>query len=186
MSKPASAPAAAVNIAWQRPWRYRLIGAACWLGFFVALLLLTQGPTYTAIAADQAELKLSLAHLTQRLEPCEVLSMEEIAQLPPNMRIAERCPRERARALLEVYANDQLLLREQIRPAGLHRGGRSYWYQRWILPAGEYQLRVALRDSPREIGFDQEQTFSTVLAPGTSVLLHIGDGDMSLQTGKGR
>jgi hypothetical protein len=72
------------------------------------------------------------------------------------------------------------LVRKQVLPAGLHRDGRVYLYRSWHLPAGEYTLRVRLRDSAREDGFDHDQFLTLSLVPGASVLLHIGDGQPTL------
>jgi hypothetical protein len=157
-----------------------IVGSVLWAGLAAGVAAFSHWPGFVPIAPGHGEFKLSVAHLTERMEECEQLTAEELMALPPNMRIAERCPRERAMALLIVEANGEELLSEAIRPAGLHRGGRVYLYRDWHLPAGEYTVRVRLRDSPRSEGFDQDRVLSLVLAPGDSVLLHIGDGEPSL------
>jgi hypothetical protein len=161
-------------------WRLTKV-AAIWLTFGAGVAVLSHWPVFAPVAADHGELKLSLAHLTERLEECRLLTPEEVAALPPNMRTAERCPRERAMAFLVLEADGHELLRQRVRPAGLHRDGRAYLYHSWHLPAADYELRFMLRDSARDTGFDQDQTLHLSLSPGASVLLHVGDGEAMLK-----
>ncbi len=160
--------------------------AAAWLLFAALAGSFAQWPRYSPLAAGHGELKLSMAHLTERLEPCVQLSPEELAALPPNMRAPERCPRARAPAVVELLLDDAPLFRATVRPVGLARGGRSYLQRHWGLPAGEYELELRLRDTPREQGFDKVQRFKLSLAAGESVLLNMGDGEARLIPGRDR
>ncbi len=154
------------------------------IGFWVltglALATFSHWPVFSPAAADQGELKLSMAHLTERLAECEVLTPEEVAKLPPNMRVTERCPRERASALLVIHLDGAELLRTWVRPAGFHNDGRVYLQKRWLLTAGDRELRVQLRDSPREDGFDYDVEVHLPLAVRESALLHISDTGVSV------
>jgi hypothetical protein len=146
----------------------------------VAVAFFSHQPAFAPVAADHGELKLSMAHLTERLEACQQLTPEELLALPPNMRNPQRCARARALAVLVIEVDGRELVHEQVRPAGLHRDGRAYLYRSWHLPAGQYTLRVQLRDSARDDGFDHDQSLSLTLVPGASVLLHIGDSEPTL------
>lgn len=162
-----------------------LVGqAAAWLLFVAVAGLFAQWPAYSPLPRGHGELKLSMAHLTERLEPCVTLSPEELAALPPNMRAPERCPRARAHAVVELLLDGDPLLETTVRPVGLARGGRSYLQANWGLPAGDYELELRLRDTPREQGFDKVQRFRLSLAAGESVLLNLGDGDARLVPGR--
>lgn len=143
-----------------------------------------QWPRYSPLPAGHGELKLSMAHLTERLVPCVQLSAEELAALPPNMRNPERCERERAPAVIELRANDAVLLDTVVRPVGLARGGRSYLQARWPLAAGNYELEIRLRDTPRAEGFDLVQRLGLTLRPAESALLELGDGEARLIAGR--
>ncbi len=167
---------------WPRPWQ--LAGqAACWALFAATAGVFAHWPAYSPLPEGYGELKLSMAHLTERLEPCVQLSPEELAALPPNMRAPERCPRARAHALIELDADGRPLLSTAIRPAGLARGGRAYLQARWGLPAGDYALELRLRDTPRDDGFDKVQRFTLSLAAGESALINVGDGEARLVPG---
>lgn len=159
----------------------RLIGRGlAWLVFAALVGVLAHWPVFSQIPEDHGELTLSLAHLTERVGPCIQRTPEELEALPPNMRIPEECPRERVPAVIEVTVDDRTLLSRSVRPAGLFRGGRSYLVEAWALPAGNYSLRLRLRDSPREEGFDKEQQFDLQLTRGASAVLEVGDGEARL------
>ena len=163
----------------------QLLGqAAAWALFAAVTGVFAQWPIYSPLPEGHGELKLSMAHLTERLEPCVQLSPEEIAALPPNMRVAERCERARAEAVVQLLLDGEPLLDTAVRPVGLARGGRSYLQAHWSLPAGDYELELRLRDTPRDAGFDKVQRFRLGLATGESALLDIGDGDARLVSGR--
>jgi hypothetical protein len=159
----------------------RILGQALvWAALLLPVGLFTQWPRYAPVPPGHGELKLSLAHLTERLEPCRPLSEEERRALPPNMRVTEICERARALAVLEIVLDGEVLFAESVRPAGLHRDGRAYLHRVVTLPAGRHALELRLRDSPREQGWDREQAFVLDLKPGMSALLRIGDGEARL------
>lgn len=155
--------------------------AVAWLALAALVGVFAQGPAFAPVPAGHGELKFSLAHLTDRLEPCRQLTEEERQALPPTRRVREICERQRVPALIELRLDEQLLLRDSVRPVGLHSDGRAYLLKRWQLPAGTYTLDLALRDSPREDGFDYVDRFRLQLRPGDSALLELGDGDARLR-----
>lgn len=157
-----------------------------WTLFASIAVVFAQWPVYSPLAEGRGELKLSMAHLTERLEPCVQLSPEELQELPPNMRMPEQCPRARADAVVQLLVDDRPLLDTSVRPVGLARGGRTYLQAHWGLPAGSYALELRLRDTPRDEGFDKVQHFKLNLAAGESVLLDVGDGHARLIPGRRR
>lgn len=157
-----------------------------WTLFATVTVVFAQWPVYSPLAEGRGELKLSVAHLTERLEPCVELSPEELQALPPNMRTPEQCPRARADAVVQLLVDDEPLLDTAVRPVGLARGGRTYLQAHWGLPAGSYALELRLRDTPRAEGFDNVQHFQLSLAAGESVLLEVGDGHARLVPGRKR
>jgi hypothetical protein len=161
-----------------------LMQAIAWLLFVLPVGLFAHWPTYSPLPAGHGELRLSLAHLTERMQPCRQLSEEERQALPPNMRVREQCGRARAPAQVELHLDERELLAESIRPAGLHREGRAYLYRTWALPAGEYQLQLAMRDSPDEHTPAKRQRFVLRVEPGRSTVLQVGDGAAELLVAK--
>jgi hypothetical protein len=157
--------------------------ATIWLLAMLLVVGLAHWPRYRPLPEGHGELKLSMAHLTERLQPCRTLSAEERAKLPPNMRALQTCERERAPAVVELLLNGHTLVQRAVPPAGLHNDGRSYLHQQWPLPAGSHQLTLRLRDTPRSEGYDHEQHFDLSLQPGASALLRVGDGQANLDPG---
>lgn len=165
--------------------RQRLGQLLFWALFMLPVLWLAQRPRYLPVPLDHGELKLSVAHLTERLQPCRPLSAEERAALPPNMRAFERCERERAPARLRLTLAGQPLLDTAVEPVGLHRDGRAYLFQRWSLPAGRYPLQLELADSARSQGYDHQHRFELELAAGRSAQLQVSDGGARLLAANG-
>ncbi|MFU8820617.1 MAG: hypothetical protein ACNA8G_03575 [Gammaproteobacteria bacterium] len=158
--------------------------AVSWTLFAVVTGAFAQWPVYSPLPAGHGELKLSMAHLTQRVEPCVQYTKEEMDALPPNMRVPEKCPRARVHAVVQLLLDGEPLLDTAVRPVGLARGGRTYLQANWGLPAGAYGLELKVRDTPRDEGFDKVQHFALGLAAGESVLLDIGDGEARLIPGR--
>ena len=127
-------------------------------------------PRFSVLAADEALVRLSLIHAAERREPCRTRSAEELAKLPPNMRAAQDCPRERAPVLVELEVDGEVVLRREVQPAGLKRDGNATLYHRLPLPAGKHRVVARLRDRPGSgFNFEKEQTLD--LAPGQALLI---------------
>ena len=127
-------------------------------------------PRFSVLAPDEALVRLSFIHAAERREPCRTRSAEELAKLPPNMRAAQDCPRERAPVLVELEVDGEVVLRREVQPAGLKRDGNATLYHRQPLPAGKHRVVARLRDRPGSgFNFEKEQTLD--LAPGQALLI---------------
>ncbi len=155
--------------------------ALAWLFFAGVIGTFAQGPSYSPVKEGHAELKFSLAHLTQRLSPCRTLTEEERQALPPTRRAMEVCERARAPAVVEVRLDDEIIFHKTKKAAGFHEDGRVYMLGFWQLPVGSYDLTVAVRDTPRESGYDKTHAFKLVLRKGDSALLEVGDDGAALR-----
>lgn len=151
---------------------------AAWLGQFLlyvafagTIALFSRWPAYKQIAPDHALIKLSIVHDGQRLVACRKLSPAELAALPPNMRVPEVCPRERAPLLVEVDVDGKQVHRQQARPSGLSRDGPASLYLRLPVTAGRHALAVRLRDSARATGFDYQRQARVELQPSQILLI---------------
>ena len=127
-------------------------------------------PRFSVLAPDQALVRLSFIHAAERREACRTRSAEELAKLPPNMRAAQDCPRERAPVLVELELDGQVVLRREVQPAGLARDGNATVYHRLAVPAGRHRIVARLRDRPGE-GFNFEKAETFELAPGQALLI---------------
>jgi len=125
----------------------RLASQAVLYAAFAAFVgTFSNSPAFEPIAPGHALLRISLNHAGQRKSACRVRTPEELAKLPPNMRAAEDCPRERAPVRVKVELDGRPIADIVAIPAGLSRDGASVAYRRLAVPAGEHRLRVALAD----------------------------------------
>ena len=127
-------------------------------------------PRFSVVAPGEALVRVSLIHATQRREACRERSAEELAKLPPNMRAAQDCPRERAPLLVEVELDGKLVLRREAQPSGLRRDGNAAVYERFALPAGRHRIVARLRDRP-EGGFGYVKDETVELAAGRVLII---------------
>jgi hypothetical protein len=127
-------------------------------------------PRFSVVAPDEALVRVSFIHATQRKEACRERSAEELAKLAPNMRAALDCPRERSPLLVELELDGRVVLRREVQPSGLRRDGNAVVYQRMALPAGRHRIVARLRDRAEgDFNYMREETVE--LAGGRVLLI---------------
>ena len=159
MSKPLPKPVAYLGQA-------IIYGAvAVLLGYF------STSPAYERFPADKAQLVLSFTHVGERATPCRKLTREEIEEMAANMRRTEVCERERLPLYVELALGGETLLSASLSPTGLSRDGAAQLHRRFTVAPGRHILRVGLRDSARETGFDYEREAAIELRPGQNLVI---------------
>jgi hypothetical protein len=144
----------------------RYAGQAVAYAAFVALIaFFATAPVYNPIDPDAAMLKLSFIHVGQRKVECRKMSPEEIARLPPNMRLTLDCPRERLPLLVELELDGTLLLRRELTASGLSHDRASSIYQKFVVAPGRHVVTARLCDSARTQGFDYTRSTEVELKP---------------------
>jgi hypothetical protein len=88
-------------------------------------------PRFSMVAPDEALVRVSFIHATQRRQACRERSAEELAKLAPNMRAAQDCPRERSPLLVELELDGKLVLRREVQPSGLRHDGNVASTSAW-------------------------------------------------------
>jgi len=146
-----------LRYAWQGVF-YGLFAAA--IGYF------SSAPAYVSFPPDSALIKASFSHAGQPIEGCRVRSAEELASLPPNMRVAIHCGRERSSVKFELELDGKIMYRADLPPSGLSRDGVSTVYQKFPVTAGRHYLRVRLKDSARAPDFNFTRETYIDLQPG--------------------
>ncbi len=144
---------------------------AAYAAFAAVVVYFSAAPAYRYIAPDQAVVKLTLAHYGERLQPCRRRSAEEIAELPPNMRRLEECPRERSPITVELQVDGRVVHHEVAPPTGLWGDGMAYVYRRFTVPAGDHRLTARLRDSVHVEGYNHERSETLRLTPGEALIV---------------
>ena len=127
-------------------------------------------PRFSMVAPDEALVRVSFIHATQRREACRERSAEELAKLAPNMRASQDCPRERSPLLVELELDGKLVLRREVQPSGLRHDGNVAVYERMALPAGRHRIVARLRDRAQgEFNYAKDETLE--LAGGRVLII---------------
>jgi hypothetical protein len=143
---------------------------ALYVPLMAMLAYFSTEPRFSVVAPDEALVRVSFIHSTQRRQACRERSAEELAKLAPNMRAALDCPRERSSLLLEIELDGELVLRREVQPSGLRRDGNAVVYERMALPAGRHRIVARLRDRPEgDFNFIRDETLE--LAGGRSLII---------------
>lgn len=135
------------------------------VALFAAVAAFSDRPVYRQIPYGSGIVMLSFVHGADRRAECRRLTPEEIAKLPPNMRRVEDCPRRRRPIDVELDVNGRTIYRASLPPTGIAGDGPSRVYERFVLPAGQYDIAVRMRDTRRTEGFDHERSGRIELAP---------------------
>ena len=126
--------------------------------FAACLVYLSASLSYDYSSADRTTVKLSLSHAADRVEPCIKLSPQEVAELAPNMRQAQRCERERLPLHVQLDIDGDVVVDLEAKPSGLWKDGPASIYERFEVPSGRHRVTVRLRDTAREDGWDYSHT----------------------------
>jgi hypothetical protein len=143
---------------------------ALYVPLMAILAYFSTEPRFSMVAPDEALVRVSFIHATQRREACRERSAEELAKLAPNMRASQDCPRERSPLLVELELDGKLVLRREVQPSGLRHDGNVAVYQRMALPAGRHRIVARLRDRAQgEFNYAKDETLE--LAGGRVLII---------------
>lgn len=147
---------------------------AAQLVLYVPLMVLigyfSTSPRYQITEPDEALVRVSFSHAAQRLQACRQRTDEELAKLPPNMRLREDCPRERAPTHFQLEIDGQVMVDRVIAPSGVNRDGPATLYSRLSVPAGRHSVVARLNDSSGA-GFSHSAEATVDLKPGDAVVI---------------
>lgn len=141
------------------------------LALFAGVAVLANRPIYRQIPDDAGVMMLTFVHGADRKGECRRLSPEEIAKLPPNMRRVQDCPRVRRAIYVELDVDGRNIYRADLPPTGIAGDGPSRVYQRFVLPAGKYDVAVRMRDTARAAGFDHERRETVNFSPSQLLVI---------------
>jgi hypothetical protein len=109
-------------------------------------------PPFKHLEDDQAMITLAISHAGQRREECRKISPEEMAKLPPNMRIQMDCPRERSPITVDLTLDGKSVISNSVEPPGLYKDQGIDIFQSIKVPAGKHLLSIRMNDSIRVEG----------------------------------
>ena len=148
----------------------------------VALLFgfLTDTPKYEVLKPEETEFKLVIRHSGLLLGECRVMSQEELANTPPNMRRPTECPRQKAPLKVELRIDDQLQFEQTVVPSGIHDDGVVAMFDKIRINGGEHQFQLDVKHQMN----DGEQSDSLVgtleVDPGKVVIAEYTDSGFRL------
>ena len=141
-----------------------IIGQIVLYGAFAAFIgYFATNPRYQHIPAENALIKLSIAHFGER--ECRKRTTEELEKLPRNMRNPLDCPRERSPLGVQLDIDGKRAFEKTVQATGIAKDGIAALYKRIELPAGEHQLTVRMSDNARKEGFPFVKDEKIVLKP---------------------
>jgi hypothetical protein len=146
---------------------YRVtVQALAYLGFMAVVAYLSASPAYDYSSSGMTAIKLSLSHAADRVKPCVRLTPEQIAELAPNMRLAEQCERERLPLTVRLEVDGKLLAQIEAPPSGLWNDGPASVYERFEVEPGRHTITAKLRQSARPDGWDHVHSEDVELLAG--------------------
>jgi hypothetical protein len=129
-------------------------------------------PAYTYVdPVEKSVVKLSLAHAGKIIGECREISEEQRKRFPPGARIPQDCPRERSDITIDFKLDGKQVFSQVIEPTGLSRDGAAYVYETFVVPAGEHELEVSMRDDVRTEGFDHVRKETVTLEGGRMLVI---------------
>ncbi len=135
------------------------------VALFAGVAWLSNRPVWRQIPSQSGVMMLTFVHGADRKGECRRLTPAEIAKLPPNMRRVQDCPRVRRSIYVELEVNGHNIYQANLPPSGIAGDGPSRVYQRFVMPAGKYDVAVRMRDTARADGFDHEGRTIVDFAP---------------------
>jgi len=112
---------------------------------FAGVAVLSNRPLHRSLPEGMGVLTLSFSHGADRRAACRPATKEELAKMPPNMRRPEICPRDRPPIRVEFDIDGKRMFEAQVPPSGIAGDGPSRVHQRFVLPAGSYDVAVRMR-----------------------------------------
>ncbi len=138
---------------------------------FAAVATFADWPAYRQFPPGSAIVLLTFVHGADRKAECRRLLPQEIEKLPPNMRRVQDCPRGRRPIYVELDLGGRTVFHETLPPTGIASDGPSRVYQRFVVPAGKYDIAVRMRDTPRLEGFDHTREETITLVPDQTFVI---------------
>jgi hypothetical protein len=141
------------------------------VALFVVVATFADWPAYRQFPRGSAIVLLTFVHGADRKAECRRLTPQEIEKLPPNMRRVQDCPRGRRPIYVELDLGGRTVFHESLPPTGIAGDGPSRIYQRFVVPAGKYDVAVRMRDTAQVAGFDHAREEAVTLVPDQTFVI---------------
>ncbi len=153
-----------------KPLRY-LLQAINYTVFMGLIWFFATAPSIRILEHDEAVITIAFAHAGDLRQPCQKLSDEEFADLAPNMRKLENCPRERSPVTIEAMLDGEALYSKILLPSGLYDDGGVDVYFSGKVTAGSHRFEIVMNDSIQKQGFNHSFSQQITIDPAQIVLV---------------
>ncbi len=149
------------------------------LNYFIFMALVwyfSIAPPYHQLEDNQAVITLTMAHESVRVEECTKRSHEELAKLPPNMRIPMDCPRERSPITVELLLDDKPIVKKLVKAPGLYEDQAVNIYHSVKVNSGDHNLVVWMNDDVNREGYTYRHEQKLTLQPEQLLVVEFDNG----------
>jgi len=130
-----------------------LLQAVFYTMFMGVVWYLSTNPPYRPLDEGEAVVIVAFGHAGKIVAPCRERSAEEMAAMPPNMRVAQDCPRERSPIRVEVLLDDKVALKETFIAPGFSKDLGVEIFHRTMVPVGKHRVIARMNDDVNVEGF---------------------------------
>ncbi|MCB1857192.1 MAG: hypothetical protein KDI63_02920 [Gammaproteobacteria bacterium] len=132
-------------------------------------------PPYARLQPDEAMITLAISHAGERVQECRKMDPAEMAKLPPNMRVATECPRERSPVTVKVLLDKLKVIDRVVTAPGLYNDQGVDIYESVRVPTGNYRLSILMNDNVRIEGPTYQHQQPISLSPAQLVVIQFQD-----------
>jgi hypothetical protein len=140
--------------------------------FMLIVWYFSAQPAYRQLEEGQAVVTLAFAHAAKLKEECRVRTQEELNKMPPNMRLPTDCPRERSPVSIEMYLDDELIMKKVLDAPGFHQDQGVDLFHRVKVPAGNHRLIVLMNDDIKAKAPTYQYRQTVTLSPEQQLLVN--------------
>lgn len=155
-------------------WPHLIMGTLVSICVVLATAALSAWPAWQSVPAGDALIRLSFSVSGAR--NCRERTPEELAALPRNMRRPEICDRRRAPVHVAMELDGVPVLDAELPPGGFSGSGPSRIYRRFVVPAGNHDIRLSLQTDPDAPDDVFAATRQVSLVPGQNLAIDFDAG----------
>lgn len=117
--------------------------------FIAVIWYFSSAPAFQHMQADKALVVVAFKHAGLPIEECRKMTQAELDLLPPNMRKANDCSRQRSPIHLQLFMDGDILFDKIEIPPGLYADGSVNIYYSRKVAVGKHDFEIKMKDSVR-------------------------------------
>ena len=141
----------------------------------VLILVFSDFP-YTFYEQKDSMLMFSFKHSGKNISEGKALTKEELAKLPPHMRVRAPKSTKRYPVYAEVEVDGKKVVSRSYNPGGLKSEGSSYAYEKIITTPRVHKVKIRMSDTNSHENFDYIYDQEIEFKPGRQICIDFSDG----------